>query len=118
MIKYADLTLAQKAFICNGCGGKGGWVNPPEFIFHASCNHHDFNYWVGGTEEDRLRADKGFYNAMKVDIASKPIQFRPYYHVWAYTYYKSVRLIGGKYFNYGRQKDENDLVQEILVYGT
>ena len=33
MIKYADLTPEQKKFVCNGCGGIGGWINPPEFLF-------------------------------------------------------------------------------------
>ena len=40
MLIYKDLTDTQKQAICNGCGGKGGFINPPEFLFHASCNHH------------------------------------------------------------------------------
>lgn len=114
MIKYADLTLAQKAFICNGCGGKGGVINPPEFLFNASCNHHDFNYWVGGSEADRLRADKGFYDAMKIDIKLASWYLKPHYYLWAYTYYKSVRLIGKKFFNYlDKPKEMSDLILDI-----
>ena len=47
MLKYSDLTPAQKQHIRNGCGGKGGWINPLDFIFNASCNHHDFLFWLG-----------------------------------------------------------------------
>ena len=36
MLRFSELTQEQKAFICNGCGGKGGIVNPLEFLFHAS----------------------------------------------------------------------------------
>ena len=56
MLKYRDLTEEQKKFVCNGCGGKSGWINPPEFLFNASCNHHDFLYWRGCTEADVLKA--------------------------------------------------------------
>lgn len=117
MLRYSELTLTKKAFICNGCGGKGGIVNPPEFLFHASCNHHDFLYWKGGTEDDRKAADDAFYGMMKVDIVEATWYLKPYYHIWAYTYYKSVRLIGKKFFHYGRQKDNIDLLQEMQLYG-
>ena len=114
MIKYADLTLTQKAFICDGCGGKGGLINPPEFLFHASCNHHDFLYWRGGTEEDRKAADDAFYELMKEDIAECSWYLRPHYHLWAYTYYKSVRLIGKKFFFHADEmKTMVDLVKEM-----
>lgn len=37
-LKYSDLTDEQKEIICNGCGGKSGWLNPPELLFNASCS--------------------------------------------------------------------------------
>ena len=85
----------------NGCGGKGGFVNPPEFLFHASCNKHDRLYNAGGDESDRRKADYTFYRYMKIDVAreNKWIM-RKYYSFWAYTYYKAVRLFGSRYFNY------------------
>ena len=114
MIKYRDLTEEQKKFVCNGCGGKSGWINPPEFLFHASCNHHDFLYWKGGTEADRKAADDAFYEMMKEDISECEWYLRPHYHIWAYTYYKSVRLIGKKFFHYGNEmKTMVDLVKEM-----
>jgi len=111
MLHYRDLTPKQKKRICNGCGAKGGFVNPPEFLFHASCNQHDFCYWRGGTEEDRKTADKTFYKYMTLDIVNEASRFkRIYYSAWAYTYYKAVRVFGKKYFNYGKQKTMKELI--------
>jgi len=111
MLHYRDLTPEQKTKICNGCGGKGGFINPPEFLFHASCDHHDFLYWKGGVEEDRKKADDAFYSYMQLDTANEDCLIkRVYYSVWAYTYYKAVRLFGSKYFSYGKQKTIEDLM--------
>jgi len=111
MLHYRDLTRVQKKQICNGCGSKGGFINPPEFLFHASCNHHDFYYWRGGTEEDRKKADDAFYRFMGLDIVNEDSRFkRMYYSMWAYTYYKAVRVFGKKYFSYGRQKTMKELI--------
>lgn len=70
MLRYRDLTKEQKKAICNGCGGKSGIVNPPGVSVNAPCNHHDFLYWRGCTEEDRESADNEFYELMKLDIES------------------------------------------------
>ena len=114
MIRYRELTEEQKKFVCNGCGGKSGFINPPEFLFNASCNHHDFLYWRGCTEADREVADKQFYEMMLKDIAEAKWYLKPHYHIWAYTYYKSVRLIGKKFFYYGdRPKNMVDLISEM-----
>ena len=107
MLKYKDLTPEQKDKICNGCGGKGGFINPPEFLFHASCNHHDYLYFIGGSELDRTKADNVFYKYMKLDVAREMNKYkRVYCSIWAYTYYKAVRLFGYKYFNYKRVNND------------
>ena len=114
MLRYKQLNSHQKKTICNGCGGKGGLINPPEFLFHASCNHHDFRYWRGCTEADRKDADDSFYKWMKVDIAISKWYLKPYYHLWAWTYYKAVRLFGKKYFYYvDKPRTLEDLEKEI-----
>jgi len=111
MLRYRDLTPEQKLKITNGCGGKGGFINPPEFLFHASCNHHDFYYWRGGTEADRKKADDTFYKYMQMDIANENSMIkRIYYEMLAYSYYKAVRIFGKKYFRYGKQKTMKDLI--------
>lgn len=103
MLTYEQLTTHQKDRICNGCGSKGGLINPPEFLFHASCNRHDFRYWLGCTEEDRKNADDSFYKWMKKDISICKWYLKPYYHLWAWVYYKAVRLLGKKHFYYSNK---------------
>jgi len=107
--KYSDLTLEQKKEICNGCGSKGGWVKPPNFLFLASCNQHDFYYWRGRTETDRLKSDKSFYKHMKIDIQARGYNIfkKVWYYTWAYSYYKAVRIFGKKAFYY------DDAMREI-----
>jgi hypothetical protein len=109
-ISFKDLTEEEKKLVCNGCGGKGGLIDPPEFFFKASCNHHDFNYWRGCTESDRKKADKGFYEAMKEDVKLQPVFKRPFFYLMAWIYYRAVRWQGKKFFNYGdRRRTREDL---------
>jgi hypothetical protein len=113
-VRFKDLTEDEIAYICNGCGGKGGIFNPPDFLFTASCYHHDFNYWLGGSEEDRKRADTGFLNAMLLD-ARRVSGLRMWFHLFlAYLYYYGVRFFGGKFFHYSaEQKTRKDLDEEM-----
>ena len=48
---FADLTPEQQAMYGDGC------TFVPDFIFTASCRHHDFNYARGGWLKDKLKAD-------------------------------------------------------------
>jgi len=100
MLRYSEVSSYKRKQITNGCGGKGGWIKPPSFIFKASCNQHDFYYWRGVSEEDRVSADNSFYRFMKEDIADAKWYMKPYYHQWALAYYVAVRLFGKEYFNY------------------
>ena len=105
MIRYRDLTEEQKSLICNGCGPKGGWIPVPEFFCHASCDHHDFNYWIGHTILDRLKADLQFYKEMRRDAGCDPIKLSI-----ALTYFLAVRACGQPSFHYAdKERDENDL---------
>jgi len=104
MLKYKQLNSSQKKSICNGCGGKGSFIKVPNFLFEASCNHHDFKYWLGCTENDRKKADNSFYEWMKVDISNAKWYKKPYYHVWAFTYYLAVRAFGSKFFHYSKSQ--------------
>jgi len=100
-VRFRNLSDEQKALLCNGCGGKGGWFNPPDFMFEASCNHHEFNYWLGYRESDRKRADVQFYEAMKRDVRLLKWWRRPAAYVVAYTYYRAVRWFAKSHFHYG-----------------
>jgi len=98
--RYRDLTEEEKEFFCNGCGGKGGPVDPPDWIFKASCDHHDANYGIGHTEADRLKADIQFYEAMKEDARDFSWWKRSFYLMLAYVYYLGVRAFGKPFFRY------------------
>ena len=84
----------------------------PEFIFHDDCDHHDFNYWLGGSEEDRERADREFLEAMLRSAGDNPA-----YQTLAFTYWMAVRLFGGICFHYGKERDENDLELALRKIG-
>lgn len=131
---YSDLTPQQKEYICNGCGGKGGWIKPPDFIFLASCNHHDFKFWLGHTLEHFYKANKDFYTWMKKDIESiafykdgmnwiertisisKVTIKKSHYHIWAYAYYQAVNIGGKKYFHFADTcKTLADLRREMAI---
>ncbi len=114
-LRYRNLTDEEKNAITNGCGAKGGFISVPNFIFRASCRHHDFNYWLGNTEDDRRKADRQFYEAMKRDAAMvRSFWKRLYYRAWAWIYYKAVTHFGVRYFNYAdQQKTWEDLYEEM-----
>ncbi len=115
IMKYKDLTPEQKKFVSNGCGGKGGIVKPPNFIFLASCNHHDFKFWRGHTKKDFNKANRDFYDKMLLDIESQSWYKKPHYHLWAFTYFQSVNVFGKKFFNFAdKPKTLADLQMEML----
>lgn len=109
MLSWKDLTKEeQDSFLnspeCNGCWGKGGFIKPPlRAFFKASCNIHDWWYYVGGTELDRKERDLGFLKYMKQDcLWIRNLAKRYFFLMWAYLYYFAVRQFGWKYFNYNK----------------
>lgn len=109
MIHYRDLTDEEKAIICNGCGPKARFLTVPEFFLHEICDHHDFNYWIGCTWRDRLRADNQLLAAAWKIAGGDPVK-----RFVALTYYVFVRLFGAFCFHYAtRERDEKDLVAEV-----
>lgn len=80
----------------NGCGGKGGWIRPPQWLLREDCNRHDDDYHRGGTEEDRAAYDDAFYAAMIRTVATRaPWWAKPVMYAEAWIYYRAVRLCGG-----------------------
>lgn len=115
-LRWADLTEEDKATICNGCGPKGGFIKIPNFLFRASCDHHDFKYWRGGDWFDRLVADQKFLDAMLMDARFQPFQAgrrplheRLWFGLWAWTYYTAVRVFGSSAFHHGKERTRGDL---------
>ena len=92
-------TLRTKGII-NGCGGGRLHKLVPQFRFRACCDQHDFNYWKGGTNLDRAKADWQFFTAMLMD-ADRLKEWRAWAHITlAIVYYCAVRLFGWAYFNF------------------
>lgn len=103
----------RAAGILNGCGGKGSWVPVPDFMFSASCDHHDFNYWLGGSEADRVKADWQFFEAMVQDAGREPWWRRWWARRAAALYHWAVRRYAGRYFHPVRRTFA-DLERELL----
>jgi hypothetical protein len=109
---FEQLTEDQKATLCNGCGGKGGTVPVPQFMFHASCDRHDYHYWIGCTEADRHAANLDFYARLIRDAdRSADDKFwlwrwavRASLHDAARIYYEAVEYFGKRYFHYADKK--------------
>lgn len=112
-LRWRNLLPEERRAITNGCGGKGGWFNPPDYLFTASCDHHDFNYWLGGTQEDRREADEQFYEAMRFDASLAPLWQRWWLYGAAWRYYVAVRWFGKKYFHEGRERTWEDLEEAL-----
>jgi hypothetical protein len=84
-------------------------VPVPEFFCHEFCDQHDFNYWLGGSEEDRHKADDEFLAAML-----KAAGDDGHKQTIAFTYWMAVRLFGSMCFNYAeKERDENDLARAL-----
>ena len=113
-IRFRDLTPEERAHICNGCGGKGHWLTPPSWLFQACCDHHDFNYWLGCTEDDRAHADLQFHVAMVGDANASPWYLRWWRRRMAWLYWKAVARYGKTFFYYGpRERTREDLAREM-----
>ena len=108
-LEYTDICEEKIELLFNGCGTKKFKLNVPEFVFHESCLKHDFYYWRGGKEKDRVKADKEFYKDMKMDLKFSPWYKRPFYRIVAWVYYIAVRLAGRLSFKYGAKKTREDL---------
>lgn len=110
-LHWHDLTEAEVAQITDGCGKKGGWIRPPEYLFFdTSCDQHDFYYWRGHREEDRKIADAAFYQVMKRDVGKATWYRRLWLYVVAWLYYRAVRFCGKPFFHYGsRYRTREDL---------
>jgi len=103
--------LAEK--LNNGCG-PGGWkgVLIPDIIYLISikeaCKIHDYEYGIGGYEEDKIEADYRFYmNILKIiKKKSKFSKFlNPLRRKRACLYYGAVSEDGWEYYNYINEEE-------------
>jgi len=106
MLSYYKLTKEQKAILCNGWGPKGGGAVVPELFLHEPCDRHDFDYWVGGSILDRLKADWRLLRS-----GMRKAKWNPAMNAAAMVYFTAVRLCGVICFHYGKKRDEADLAE-------
>jgi hypothetical protein len=112
------LTPRQVAILTNGCGGKGGTLRPPQFMWGTdACSRHDYAYWIGGDESDRHAANVAFLENMKAEadqVANGKCWgfrwlYRHFFYGMADVYYEAVEKWGRDYFSYGVKKTADDL---------
>ena len=125
--KYLDLTEDErKALIwkgvLTGCG-PNGWREGliAEYDFKPACFQHDFEWWLGGTHEDRMHADKQFYKSMilriRLGFKIKKYGLAKYYFfkaaAWQYHLAVSLwTLVSGPFkrgFRYGEPRTLEDI---------
>ena len=108
-ILLSELTDAQRARLCNGCGAKtGGGIKPPDWHSRATCDQHDIDYWVGGLPQDKDFADRELLNGMYRDAAASKWWQRPLMRYQAWCYYLAV-CNRAKGFHKGMQRTMADL---------
>lgn len=119
-LTYDDLPQALRDVLCNGCGGKGGWVRPPALRSRVFCDRHDVAYFAGGTEDDRRVADRRLYERIKQDASERPWWQQPTFRMQAWLYYRAVRLFGRRYFHYGEKRTLESVLEPYLAakYGS
>lgn len=85
----------------------------PELFLHEDCDHHDFDYWRGGSWWDRWLADWRFYKR-----GVKKAGWNPLKQGAILIYFAAVRFGGEFCFHYGdRQRDERDIEDIMKNYG-
>jgi hypothetical protein len=82
-------------------------------LFNASCLVHDACYQRGGTEIDRMDADRGLYRRSILNAASiQNVGYMWYYITVATVWYLGVRVFGWLFFRY----DGPHTKEEVLRY--
>lgn len=92
----------------NGCGAMGGifrFVKPPHHsFFRGECELHDMLYELGGTIEDRKRADIKLFQDMVTHSVSyfkgRSVSSQMWFIFLSFLYYIAVRLFASGRFNY------------------
>lgn len=112
--EYWALSEDERKCIGNGCGTKGicGWIAPDTIWgldITEACNIHDFMYYTGETEEDKIEADQTFLNNMLrlIEENTKWNWLKKLRARRAQTYFYFVDEYGGPAFWAGKNSLEN-----------
>lgn len=109
-LELEDLTDEQYEFfirhIWNGVGSQEFALKPPALIFNPASVRHDFYYWRGGGEIERLAADVRFLNEALQACDYMPWTTRWFYVGAAHVYYRGLRVLGQRSFEYSERPAE------------
>lgn len=97
--------MLKRNKMAKGCGCQKGvlkYFKPPfAKTFYAACCVHDDDYDIGGTEDDRMVADKRlYYNMLKIAARETRPAKTTILVIASLTYFACVRILGRYYFNY------------------
>lgn len=89
---------------CSASRGFLKYIKPPHYkFFHTQCVLHDELYDLGGTENDREKADKRLFDDMlrhSIDYFTDRVVSQWWFITLAFIYWMAVRLFGKSTFNY------------------
>lgn len=126
-VRWRDLTpefrdRMRVVGLLNGCGPDG---RVPRWVLRAMrsvlpgyftewCDQHDFNYILGKTEADRIKADWQFYEALDKAARRAPWYSRSWHRMLARVAYGAVRSWGRGSFYYGFRERTLEDVTALL----
>jgi len=94
----------------NGCGaGWSAYIIPDRWFgldFTMACHLHDCAYQLGKTNEDKIIADRVFYNNMLRAVKARPKYLQFIGRRLALRYYQAVDEFGGVAFWEGKNNPE------------
>ena len=102
--------LSDKEIPKNGCGaGSTAWLIPNKWFgldFTIPCGIHDEMYALGKTQEDKIIADRVFYNNMLRAVEARPWYLQPLGRRLALRYFQAVDQFGAVSFWEGKNKPD------------
>lgn len=97
---FTDLTLEQQSSFGDGC------TFVPDFIFTASCRHHDLNYSRGGWFLSKAKADWDMCRLMWNDSS------KLWHYLTTIVYWLGLTFLPVSYFffTYGRWRNVEEII--------
>lgn len=106
---WSDLSPEEQLAFGNGCT----WV--PDFIFTASCRHHDFNYTRGGYLFSKVKADYDLCVRMFDDAFAHRLWFL---YMWVGVFYFiGLTCLPFSYlkFTWGRWRTKYEVLERDMM---
>lgn len=112
---WSDLTLQEQSQFGNGCGLYAHFLQVPDFIFTASCRHHDFNFVRG------VGADYWYQNLYRWPFYWCKANWDFFTHMWhdsskwwhyvvSVIYFIGVMLFSWPFFDGGPWKTKEQIL--------